>query len=170
MKRKSTFCVLTVMVLAGLLVGGCAGSKPNRPDTIVQPASNDQSSPSHGDGQKEPGPTSPGNDGRVVSPTSVVQEVQRPEEINPVTHEVDFDVIYFNFDSSELTRDARDAIMKNYARIKKDKITHYILEGHCEEIGDDSYNFALGDSRAQAVKRYLVTIGIPAERLATVSF
>ena len=44
------------------------------------------------------------------------------------------------------------------------------VEGHCDERGSEEYNLALGDRRANAVRRYLIDLGVPASRLRTVSF
>ena len=44
------------------------------------------------------------------------------------------------------------------------------IEGHCDERGSTEYNLGLGDRRANAVKQYLVSLGISADRLSTVSF
>ena len=44
------------------------------------------------------------------------------------------------------------------------------IEGHCDERGSTEYNLGLGDRRAAAVKQYLVSQGISADRLSTVSF
>ncbi len=44
------------------------------------------------------------------------------------------------------------------------------IEGHCDERGSTEYNLALGDRRAQAARQFLISLGVPAERLQTVSF
>src|SRR2546422_6496593 len=54
--------------------------------------------------------------------------------------------------------------LKNYPRFK------VTIEGHCDERGSTEYNLALGDRRATAVKQYLVSLGVSADRLSTVSF
>ena len=45
-----------------------------------------------------------------------------------------------------------------------------IIEGHCDERGSTEYNLALGDRRAQAAKDYLVSLGVAADRMQTVSY
>ena len=44
------------------------------------------------------------------------------------------------------------------------------IEGHCDERGSEEYNLALGERRANAVKRYMVDLGVPSSQLRTVSF
>jgi len=44
------------------------------------------------------------------------------------------------------------------------------IEGHCDERGTNEYNLALGQRRADAVKRYLIALGVPTGRLSTISY
>jgi peptidoglycan-associated lipoprotein len=77
---------------------------------------------------------------------------------------------YFDLDKADLRADAREALaktadfLKNYPSIKVN------IEGHCDERGSTEYNLALGDRRAAAVKQFLVSQGISADRMSTVSF
>jgi peptidoglycan-associated lipoprotein len=77
---------------------------------------------------------------------------------------------YFDTDKSDLRQDAREALahdaefLRNYPQLK------VTIEGHCDERGSTEYNLGLGDRRASAVKQYLVSQGISADRLNTVSF
>jgi peptidoglycan-associated lipoprotein len=77
---------------------------------------------------------------------------------------------YFDYDKADLRPDARTALsktadfLKNYPRFK------VTIEGHCDERGSTEYNLGLGDRRASAVKQYMVSLGISADRVNTVSF
>ena len=77
---------------------------------------------------------------------------------------------YFDYDKADLRPDARAALsktadfLKNYPRFK------VTIEGHCDERGSTEYNLGLGDRRASAVKQYMVSLGISADRVNTVSF
>jgi len=77
---------------------------------------------------------------------------------------------YFDYDKADLRPDARAALtktadfLKNYPQIK------VTIEGHCDERGSTEYNLGLGDRRASAVKQFLVSLGISADRLSTVSY
>ena len=80
------------------------------------------------------------------------------------------DTVLFALDSSELSSRARDVLAKQaewlgyYTRIR------VRIEGHCDERGTREYNLALGDRRANAVKEYLVALGVRASRIDTVSY
>jgi len=48
--------------------------------------------------------------------------------------------------------------------------TNVVIEGHCDERGSEEYNLALGERRADAVRRYMTDLGVPGGRMSTVSF
>lgn len=77
---------------------------------------------------------------------------------------------YFEFDKFSLTSQARAVLNNNAAWLKNHPEVFVQLEGHCDERGTQEYNQALGENRAIAVKKYLVTLGIDAERLFTISY
>jgi peptidoglycan-associated lipoprotein len=77
---------------------------------------------------------------------------------------------YFDLDKADIRPDARQALEKTASFLKGYPNAHVTIEGHCDERGSTEYNLALGDRRANAVKQYLVNLGIPAANLNTVSF
>ena len=81
-----------------------------------------------------------------------------------------FEKIYFDFDSSTLSDTARQKLARNFAVLKQNTPARIRVEGHCDERGSDEYNLALGERRAQAAVRYLITMGVPADRLSTISY
>jgi peptidoglycan-associated lipoprotein len=78
--------------------------------------------------------------------------------------------IHFAFDSALLSEKARRILKKKAGYLRVNPGLMVTVEGHCDERGTDAYNTALGDRRAQSVKRFLVDLGINAERLDTLSF
>ena len=81
-----------------------------------------------------------------------------------------FQTIYFDYDRSEIRSDARPALRENADRLNAGGGGTVTVEGHCDERGSTEYNLALGERRANAVKRYLVDLGVPSSKLRTVSF
>jgi peptidoglycan-associated lipoprotein len=77
---------------------------------------------------------------------------------------------YFDLDKADIRSDARAALEKTASFLKGYPNARVTIEGHCDERGSTEYNLALGDRRANAVKQYLVNLGIPAANLNTVSF
>lgn len=78
--------------------------------------------------------------------------------------------IYFAFDSFDLSSDARATLKRHADWLKSNGSARVEVEGHCDDRGTNEYNLALGAKRAQAAKDYLVSLGIPAERLSTISY
>jgi peptidoglycan-associated lipoprotein len=78
--------------------------------------------------------------------------------------------IYFDFDSSALSDDARKSLAKNADILKKNASVDLLIEGNCDERGSDQYNIALGEKRAKAAMKYLVAMGIPERKLSVISY
>ena len=78
--------------------------------------------------------------------------------------------IYFEYDSSELSDEAKTGLIEKAAWLKGNNSTIVSIEGHCDERGTTEYNLALGDRRANTVKSYLVNLGVSASRLKTISY
>jgi peptidoglycan-associated lipoprotein len=79
------------------------------------------------------------------------------------------DAIFFDFDSAILRDDARP-VLQRVAATLRDRAKGVEIEGNCDETGTVEYNMALGEHRARAAKDYLVHMGVPSTRIATVSF
>jgi peptidoglycan-associated lipoprotein len=81
-----------------------------------------------------------------------------------------FQDIHFDFDKSFIRDDAKPVLSSVADYLKKNKGARVTIEGHCDERGTSEYNMALGDRRAESARAYLVSLGVPASALATVSF
>ena len=78
--------------------------------------------------------------------------------------------VFFAYDSDALDDAARATMTANADVLRKYGTWVVTVEGHCDERGTAEYNLALGDRRAQAVKNYMVSLGVSADRLKTVSY
>ena len=76
----------------------------------------------------------------------------------------------FDFNKADIRPDAREALGKTAEFLRNYPQVRVTIEGHCDERGSTEYNLALGDRRANAAKQYLVSLGISADRMTTVSF
>jgi peptidoglycan-associated lipoprotein len=77
---------------------------------------------------------------------------------------------YFDLDKADIRADAREALGKDAEFLRSYPQVKVTIEGHCDERGSTEYNLALGDRRASAVKQYLLSMGISADRMNTVSY
>jgi len=80
------------------------------------------------------------------------------------------DRVFFDYDRYDVRADGRATLEKQAAWLKKFPQKTITVEGHADERGTREYNLALGERRANAVKDYLVSLGIPASRVKTVSY
>ncbi|HTS65559.1 MAG TPA: OmpA family protein [Candidatus Acidoferrales bacterium] len=81
---------------------------------------------------------------------------------------------YFDYDKSDIRPDARDALTRDASALKSIlgdfPNASIVIEGHCDERGSAEYNLGLGDRRATAAKDFLVGLGVPGDRLKTISY
>jgi peptidoglycan-associated lipoprotein len=77
--------------------------------------------------------------------------------------------VFFDLDRSDLKDDGRAALQKNADWMRKWASTKITVEGHCDSRGTTEYNLALGERRAQAVKAYMVSLGVGTDRVLTIS-
>ena len=109
-----------------------------------------------------------------------VASVQRPTTPDAATKARIQDLInrlqdaYFDYDQHTLRNDSEAALQAD-AKELSDILNQYptyklTVEGYCDERGSDEYNIALGDARAHQAKEFLVSLGVPADQLRTVSY
>ncbi len=77
--------------------------------------------------------------------------------------------VFFDLDQSEVRADARPVLQTNADWMKKWTATQIMLEGHADSRGSSEYNLALGTRRANSVRDYLVSLGVPTARITVVS-
>ena len=120
-----------------------------------------------------PGPPAPPEPAR--EPVSVPAEPVRDDAISSASLDdlnknSPLKPVYFELDSSDLSAANQKALDDNAALLKRYSSWAVTVEGHCDERGTAEYNLALGERRAIAARAYLVSLGIAADRLRTVSY
>ena len=78
--------------------------------------------------------------------------------------------IYFEYDSSQLSPESRDMLSSNAEFLRNNPGLSLQIEGHCDSRGSIEYNLTLGERRANSVRSYLVSLGIPENRLSVLSY
>jgi len=80
------------------------------------------------------------------------------------------DTVHFDYDKSDITSEDRDILQRQAAWLQKYGQVRVTIEGHCDPRGTREYNLALGGRRANAVRDYLVSLGVPSSRIDTISY
>ena len=78
--------------------------------------------------------------------------------------------LFFELDQSDVSTAGQQVLQANAAVLKKYPTMQITIEGHCDERGTAEYNLALGERRALSAKNYMVSLGIPADKIKTVSY
>ncbi|HYB94995.1 MAG TPA: peptidoglycan-associated lipoprotein Pal [Vicinamibacterales bacterium] len=78
--------------------------------------------------------------------------------------------LFFELDSADVSASGQQVLQENAAVLKKYPTWQVTIEGHCDERGTAEYNLALGERRAVSAKNYLVSLGVAADRIKTVSY
>lgn len=106
--------------------------------------------------------------GAIATPGAGVESLGNAGDAGYAMSEME--VVYYGYDSYNLSDDARNALKKNANWMKENSSARIQIEGHCDERGTVEYNMALGDRRANAAKAYLVKMGVSASRIETISY
>lgn len=159
---------LVSYVLVGVVslwIGGCAPSSANKPAAT----SSTSASGSRGGGTQRPGEGARGTTRESNVPPGSLDALRQGKSTATPSASPLKD-IFFEFDRYDLKPGARSTLRENAGWLKNNPSVRIEIEGHCDERGTNEYNLALGAKRAQSAKDYLVTLGIPAERLSTISY
>jgi len=157
--------VLLVGLLAVLTAAGCGGRRTPAPQPIP-----DLPTDAPAVVEREPPPTSRVADTLPPPPAPLVEDEIANRSLDDLNRESPLQPVFFAFDSSELDDVGRTAASANAEVLRRYPTWVITVEGHCDERGTPEYNLALGERRATAVKTYLVSLGIPAERVRVVSY
>ena len=162
MTQKLHLCGVVVMVL--VLVGACAKKQP--PVARVTPP---PPPPSTAD-SKPPAPPTPVAEPRPVPPEPVAEDPIASRDIGDINKNSPFQPVFFALDSSDVDTAGQQALNANAEIMKKYPTWVVTVEGHADERGTAEYNLALGERRAMSARTYLVSLGLSADRLRTVSY
>jgi peptidoglycan-associated lipoprotein len=114
-----------------------------------------------------PPPPAPPPAPQPAPPTE--DEIFRTKTLDQLNAEKPLADAYFGYDSTDLSDAARAALQKNVEWLKRWPSTRIMVEGHADTRGTNEYNLALGERRADVVRDYVVSLGVPTERVTTVS-
>jgi len=152
MLKNKFYAKFLIMVGAALFLSACANTND---EAMTEAPVEAEPAPAPAPAPMEPVQTGP-------APGS-------QEELDQIMGGMDGSTVYFAFDRYDVDASARN-ILQAQANWMKSNNKSVVVEGHCDERGTREYNIALGDRRANAVKNYLVAMGVSASRIRTVSY
>lgn len=110
---------------------------------------------------------------RVLEPPKPAATASEPGEVKRAPATVvqpALRTVYFDYDSAQLTDDFKEVLRQNAQWMREHPQIEVQVQGHCDERGTVEYNFNLGQRRAEAVKSFLVNLGVTADRVHTISY
>ncbi len=162
--RRIDSVVIVAAVAASLALGACSAKKPPAARPLPPPPATTPAPP------PAPAPPAPVQESPVVTAPAVAEDPLATRSIDDLNRDSPMRAAFFEYDSADLTPEARAVLDANAGVLKKYPAWTVTIEGHCDERGTAEYNLALGERRAVAAQSYLLSLGIPVGRLRTVSY
>ena len=166
MRRKANVGLVMAAVALAMVVGACGKKKP----PVARPM------PPPGATATSTAPTPPPAPPRpVAEPVPVPPEPMREDSVgsrslDDLNRESPLKPVFYELDSADVSPAGQQILQANAQILKRFPTWQVTVEGHCDERGTAEYNLALGERRALSAKTYLVSLGIPADRVRTVSY
>jgi peptidoglycan-associated lipoprotein len=168
MNRK--WMIWTVVPVLLVFMYGCPKKKPATPPADLNVETTTVPAPPST-------PTTPAQEMQQPAAPDVTDQRENPLEsgdiaaVNEELQRRGFSAdVYFDYDESGLSDDTRDKLSRNADLLKSNAQFSVTVEGHADARGTSEYNLALGERRANAVRDYVTSLGVPANRLRTISY
>jgi peptidoglycan-associated lipoprotein len=162
MRRKAVILV----ILLGL-AGACAKPKPPVARPTPPPPSGGAGIP---DANRPPTPPTPVSEPQPVPVEPAAADSLNSKDLDELNKNSPFQPLFFGLDQAEVSAEGQQVLQANAEIMKKYASWVITIEGHADERGTAEYNLALGERRALAARDYLISLGIAADRLRTVSY
>ena len=155
--------IAVVALCATIVAAGCA--RRAQPVALVEPP------PPPVVEEPPPPPPPPPEPAPAPAPAAALteEEIFARKTLEELNAERPLGDVFFDFDQSVVREDARAALQRNAEWLQRWTSTRITIDGHCDERGTSEYNLALGERRANAAHEYLVSLGVPRDRILVVS-
>lgn len=162
MKRFASGAALVLAV--SLVAGACAKKRVETPPPAA-PMTTPAAEPT-----KPPPPPPPPSAPPAAQPAPPTEdELFGKKTLKELNDEKPLADVFFGYDAVSLSEEARAAVQKNLQWLNRWTTTKIMIEGHADSRGTNEYNLALAERRADAVRDYLVSLGLAADRVTIVS-
>jgi peptidoglycan-associated lipoprotein len=157
--------MLAVLVLVAISVAACAKKEPPVARPMPPPPP-----PAETTASRPPAPPEPVPEPAPVPPMPVTDDAIGSRSLDDINRDSPLRPVFFGLDQSDVDGAGQQALQANADVLKRYGTWQITIEGHCDERGTAEYNLALGERRAVAARTYLVSLGISADRIKTVSY
>jgi len=162
--RRAARAVAAAVLLLALVTAGCAKKHPPVARPIPPPPP-----PTETPVTPPPEPTAPTAEA-TPAPTPVAEDTINAGSLDEINKNSPLKPVFFGLDASDVDGPGQKVLEANADIMKKYPSWQISIEGHCDERGTAEYNLALGERRAIAARNYLVSLGVSADRVKTVSY
>jgi len=164
--RRQAKTLLVLVLLLTVVVAACKGkAKPPVARPMPPPMADSTTTPTI----PPPGPPKPVSEPIPVPPMPA-EDTIGSKSLDDLNRDSPLRPLFFELDSSDVSSEGQQVLQANAAVLKKYPTMQITIEGHCDERGTAEYNLALGERRALAAKNYLVSLGVGADKVKTVSY
>ena len=168
LKAAARFLLVAIVVMAGACHRNQPPvARPMPPPVITTTAETPGAAAA---AARPPAPPQPVAEPAIVPPEPVRDDAIRSASLDDLNRNSPLKPAFYDYDSSELNAVAQAVLNENAAVLKKYPSWIITIEGHCDERGTPEYNLALGERRAVTARTYLLSLGISADRLRSVSY
>jgi peptidoglycan-associated lipoprotein len=165
MVTRAAQITLMSLLLAGLIITGCARRPATTAASAATPAPAAAPSPAPAPAPSAPSPAPAPPAPAAAAPAPAPRPV--PKEFMAVAA---LKEVYFDFDKYDIRPEDAKTLDANATWLKSNGDNLVLIEGHCDERGTNEYNLALGERRAKSTMNYLVSQGIQANRITIISY
>ena len=169
MMRRANFPTVfwvALLVLTAMMAVACGEKKP----PVARPMPPPPANAADASTSKPPSPPEPVREPTIVPPEPVRADMISSATLDDLNKNSPLKPVFFEYDMSDLTDAGKAALDENAAILRKNGTWVITIEGHADERGTAEYNLALGERRSVTARAYLVSLGITADRLRTVSY
>ncbi len=159
--RRTAFLLLLLVTMAA---GACGKKTPPVARPIPPPPSGSTTV------TPPPEPPAPAPEPTTVPPEPVAEDSIAAGSIDDINRNSPLKPVFYGLDEAEVDAEGQKILQDNADFLRRYATWQISIEGHCDERGTAEYNLALGERRAVAARNYLVSLGIPAGRVKTVSY
>jgi peptidoglycan-associated lipoprotein len=157
-----------LLTMGALIVAVTAGACGKKVPPVAKPAPPPPTKA--GGAGAPPGPPQPVSEPVPVPPEPIAEDAVGAKSLDDLNRDSPLKPVFFLLDSADLSPVAQTTLQENAGVLKKYGTWQITIEGHCDERGTAEYNLALGERRANAARDYLVSLGVGANRVRTVSY